>query len=180
MKLLENGTMISAPERTPQTLEERISALEDVRAIEEALYHYAWAVDMKNAQGVASCFTADGAIRAPGSDRALAPQEAIAKVYGKLLGSMTSSTHLLSNVQVQLVSATQAVAHAPFASWEGFHEALVAEDRFTFGRYEASLEKEADGQWRIKVLCISFAGQTGSTRFAEHLQRVMPPRPLEG
>lgn len=177
MKETFKGLIRSVPESEAASVEERLARLEDERAIREIAAHYARCVDAKDAEGVASTFTEDGAFCGPGMDP-LCGRERIAKVYGHLLGRMNSSTHLVGGEQVLFRGSDEAFLQCSFFAWEGFHEALVPEDRFTFGRYEFDLVKEPDGQWRARALYICFAGQTGSERFAEHLERPWPPESL--
>lgn len=177
MKTMVDGVMQTLAEPAAETLEARVARLEDERAIKEVICHYARCVDLQDAAGVASIFTEDGAFCGPVMDP-LKGKANIQKVYTYLLGKLNSSTHMVGNEQVLFTGADSAILYCCFIAWEGFHEALVPDDRFTMGRYELDLVREADGEWRARALYVSFAGQTGSDRFAEQLGEPWPPEPL--
>lgn len=177
MKQTVNGIMGSIEEPLSEDLVARIERLEDERAIKEVIYHYARSVDAQDPAGVASIFIEEGCFCGPHMNP-LVGRDLIEKIYTKLLGPLRSSTHLIGNEQVLFTSHTEAVLHCYFVAWEGFHDELVSDDRFTMGRYELSVIKETDGQWRARALHVCFAGQSNSSRFAEHLKRPWPPDPL--
>lgn len=182
MKTATGTTMTALPEPGCATLEERVTRLEDVRSIGEAVAHYARCVDAADGEGVASVFTEDGRLCAPGN-APICGRERLARVYGKLLSPLASATHVVSNLQINFSSSERARAHCVLWAWEGMGGSLGAPastDRFSFGRYEFDFVKEPDGQWRAAALNICFAGQTGTDRFAEHRSRPWPPEPLEG
>lgn len=163
------------------TLEERVTRLEDVRSIGETVAHYARCVDAADGEGVASVFTKEGSLCSPGN-APICGRERLARAYSKLLSPLASATHMVSNLQINFSSSESARGYCVLWAWEGMGESLgvaAATDRFSFGRYEFDFVKEIDGQWRVAVLNICFAGQTGTDRFAEHRGRPWPPEPLE-
>ena len=80
-----------------------------------------------------------------------------------------------------MTGPASAKAHCVLWAWDGYGKELdlaPSADQFSFGRYEFDLVREADGEWRVQVMNINFAGQTGRDgRFAEHLNRPWPPEP---
>ena len=178
MKTTENERCVTMEEPAPASLEERVARMEDYRAIHELLAHYARCVDARDGVGAASVFCENGELHGPGAP-AIAGRQRIARLYGKLLGRMTSSSHMVGNEQVLFTSRDTACAHCVLLAWEGFGAALDAsvDNRFSLGRYELELVREADGEWRVSAMNVHFAGQTGTGRMAEHLNRPWPPQP---
>lgn len=188
MKTLVNGSLATLPEHGDETLEGRIRKLEDVRAVEETIFHYARRVDMRDASGVAAVFTDQGCLRGPGLP-AVQGRQRIERLYRKLLPQMTSSTHVVSNVQVWLNEPDHAIAYGVLWAWEGFGTNLTfqpgqTDNRFSLGRYEFALVRDEEGQWLISDMHVSFAGQTvpsdtpaEAIRYAEQLDRPWPPQP---
>ncbi|WP_160212731.1 nuclear transport factor 2 family protein [Adlercreutzia aquisgranensis] len=151
--------------------EERLAALEAVRAVTDVAYRYARFVDDQDGLGVASLFLDDGLLFPQPGVEPLAGRALIGKLYGKLLPQMTSSTHVVSNPQVTLLSADHAVLECVLWAWEGFSDkpSMPPADRYTFGRYRMEMRRSAQGGWLIGRMDIIFAGQADSGRFAEHL-----------
>lgn len=181
MKVLDQGVMTDAESLPGASLEERVARLENRCSIAEAIAHYARCVDERDAAGVAAFFTEDGSLYGPGFP-AVRGRATIERLYGRLLPAMHSSTHIVSNLQVLEEGPDAALAACVLGAWEGFGDCLAFDDaqgenRFSLGRYEFHLVREPDGQWRADAMRISFAGQTGTGRFAEHLDRPWPPRP---
>lgn len=177
MKTIEDGVMKTVSEPEAASLEARVERLEQERAIKEVIYHYTRCVDNADPVGVASIFTEEGAFCGPDMDP-LQGRAKIQKIYSYLLGKLSSSTHLVGNEQVLFTGEDAALLYCDFAAWEGFHETLATDDRYTLGRYELDLVREDDGEWRVRALFVSFAGQTDSGRFAEHRRRPWPPQPF--
>ena len=180
MKTVENDLMTTVEEWPTLTLEERVRRLEDVRSIGEVVAHYAQCVDNRDGAGVASVFAEDGRLVCPGAPP-ICGRAKPAKLYGRLLAAIASSTHVVSNLQVCVTGPVSAKAHCVLWAWDGYGEELdlaATSDQFSFGRYELDLVLEADGEWRVQAMNINFAGQTGEGgRFAEHLPRPWPPDP---
>lgn len=176
MKASNGTTLRTIAEPAATSLEARIARLEAERAIRETIAHYARCVDARDGEGAASIFTEDGQLCGPGAP-AVQGRNRIARLYGKLLGRMTSSTHLVGNEQVLFTSENSAMLHCALLAWEGFGEALDTGDanRFSLGRYELDMVREDDGEWRARTMTVVFAGQTGSPRYAEHVDRPWPP-----
>ena len=192
MKIVEQGIMSTAAdgETKDASLESRIAQMEDRVRIEELLAHYARCVDTQDAEGVAAAFTEDGQMCNPGMP-ALAGRARIARLYGKLLPAMRTSSHLIGAQQVHFVDGDRALVHAAFQAWDSYN-AVDALDCLSFGFYEVEAVREADGEWRMAALNINFAGQLeipsdgclrdGSGmngRFCEQFARPWPPRPRE-
>ncbi len=191
MKVLEQGALRSAGECGKDApIEERVAYMEARESIEELLPHYARCVDVQDAQGVGALFTEEGEMCNPGMPPVVG-RARIAKLYGKLLPAMRTSSHAVGAQQVLFESADRAVVHAAFQSWDSY-KADDALDCLSFGFYEVEAVREADGEWRIATLNISFAGQLevpaagclcdGSGmngRFCEQFARPWPPVPRE-
>lgn len=146
------------------SLEERVRRLEDLRAVEAVLVAYARCVDGRDAEGVGALFTEEGTLRVPEASP-LVGRDRIANVYRRLLGALKASTHVVSNQEARLVGPDRAEVRCVLWAWEGFEGSLVfegAQNRFSFGRYEAVMVRGEDGRWLMESLTISFAGQTAS------------------
>ena len=184
MKVYTDGVMADAESLASATLEQRVARLENRCSISEAIAHYARCVDARDAVGVASFFTEDGQLHGPGFP-AVCGRAAIERFYGRLLPAMSSSTHLVSNLQIMEEDPASALAACVLWAWEGFGDELTfegtpqGENRFSLGRYEFHFVREQDGQWRAQAMHVHFAGQTGTGRCAEHLNRPWPPRPTQ-
>lgn len=185
MKKAMEGVLLTVEEWPTTTLAERVQRLEDVRAIEETIAHYARCVDDCDAEGVAAIFSEEGRLCGPGFPP-VCGRAKIARLYGKLLPAISLSTHVVSNVQVCVTAPDAAVAHCVLWAWDGAGEGLsfgddvAGENQFSFGRYEFAFVRESDGEWRVTAMNIHFAGQTGSAaRNGEHRGRPWPPQPAE-
>lgn len=183
MKWMKDGRLATMGEK-PSGIEERIARLEDRLSIGELFAHYARSVDVRDAEGVAAAFVADGIICAPGF-RPVAGRDRIGRLYGRLLSSMETSLHLVGSQQVMFETPDCAVAHAPFYAWDSY-AAEADSDCFSYGFYEMKALKEADGEWRIAVLNIHFAGQIDEGavpypggRSREQFGRPWPPAVFE-
>lgn len=162
---MEEGFAEKTSGGASRSLEERVQRLEDLRAVEEVLVAYARCVDEGDAAGVAALFTEKGQLRVPEADP-LVGRAHIAKVYGRLLGALKASTHVVSNFEACMIAPDRAFARCVLWAWEGFSGSLSfanEKNRLSFGRYEAQLVREGDGRWRMAALAISFAGQTASS-----------------
>lgn len=172
------------------SLEDRIARIEAREQIGELLAHYARCVDAQDAQGVGAAFTEDGEVCNPGMP-ALKGRARIAKLYGKLLPALRTSSHLIGAQQVLFASSERALVHAAFQAWDSY-KADDALDCFSFGFYEVEAVREADGEWRMAALNINFAGQLEASadgrlrngegvngRFCEQFARPWPPAPRE-
>lgn len=185
MKTVDGGVLTTVEEWPATTWEERVQRLEDVRAIEESMAHYARAVDEGDAEGVAALFTAEGCLCGPGFPP-VCGRAKIEKLYGRLLPAIAASSHGVSNAQVCVTGPATALAYCVLWAWDGmgadarlsFADGAVAANQFSFGRYEFSLVREADGEWRVAAMNIHFAGQTGEGgRNGEYRGRPWPPEP---
>ncbi len=192
MKTTEQGILKTMDDglREGASLEERVARMEDRERIEELLAHYARCVDAQDAQGVGAAFIEDGELCNPGMP-ALKGRARIAKLYGKLLPAMSTSSHLVGAQQIAFTSKDEALVHAAFQAWDSYKDESAL-DCFSFGFYEAYVMREADGEWRIAALNVNFAGQLemspdGSLRagqgvngrFREQFARPWPPAPRE-
>lgn len=190
MKEIEQGALRSAEDHFAEglSLEGRVARIEARERVEELLAHYARCVDVQDAQGVGAVFTEDGEMCNPGMP-ALKGRARIAKLYGKLLPALRTSSHLISAQQVLFESSEKALVHAAFQAWDSYR-ADDAPDCFSFGFYEVEAVREADGEWRMAALNINFAGQLEATadgrlrdgegmngRFCEQFTRQWPPAP---
>lgn len=156
MKQVKFGKIMSMGDM-PSGIEERIARLEDRSSIEELLSHYARCVDIQDAEAVAATFVSDGILCAPGL-QPVAGRARICKLYNRMLSSMESSLHLVGSQQVLFETPDCAVVHAPFYAWDSY-SSEADPDCFSYGFYEMKALREADGEWRIAVLNVHFAGQ---------------------
>lgn len=143
-------------------LEERVRHLEDVRAAEAVLVAYARCVDEQDATELAALFTEEGQLCVPGAEPVIG-RTRIAKLYGRLLGALSASAHVVSNFETELITPDRARVRCVLWAWEGFDGSLsfaAPENRLSFGRYVGQLLRQGDGRWRMTSLTISFAGQT--------------------
>lgn len=148
-----------------RSLEERIRHLEDVRAAEAVLVAYARCVDEQDATGLAALFTEEGRLCVPGAEPVIG-RARIAKLYGRLLGALSASTHVVSNFETELIAPDRACVRCVLWAWEGFGGSLSfagPKNRLSFGRYVGQLVRQGGGQWQMTSLTISFAGQTAES-----------------
>lgn len=146
-------------------LEERVRRLEDMRAAEAVLVAYARCVDEQDATGLAALFTEEGRLCVPGAEPVIG-RARIAKLYGRLLGALSASTHVVSNFETELIAPDRACVRCVLWAWEGFGGSLSfagPKNRLSFGRYVGQLVRQGGGQWQMTSLTISFAGQTAES-----------------
>lgn len=184
MKETTDGLMADVAEPDATTLEDRVWRLEQVRAIEEVLPHYARCVDVHDSDGIAGMFTEHGALCNPGYPP-IEGRHRIGKLYHRLLGDIKTSSHQVSGQQVRLVDDAHATVHAAFQSWDSYQDDAVP-DCFSYGWYVLDLVREGDGVWRAEAMDILFAGQIQSDgsawpqgRSCEQFDRPWPARARE-
>ena len=177
MKEIRDGKVCTVAEPGNLSLEQRLSRLEDERAVKELLLHYTRCVDRGDYEGIASCYTADGCFYPSDRSNPIAGRDAILAIFRKLMNPLpATSMHYITNQQVQFLSGDEAVVFAYFYSNKSFDDGR--EDENTWGGYEVRTVRE-DGEWRMKSHKCFFTRQTGSrtTRRAENRDRPWPPIP---
>lgn len=180
MKHTVNGRMFRIPDAPTATLEERIQRLEDRAAIEECMYHYTNSCDNCDPEGMASCFT-DTGILSWGDvyEGQLEGRRAILESLQKMMGSATTGTHLITNMQILFETNDSALVHCYMHSWQCFKDYPRTSDCYTYGRYELQVVRDTDGQWRFQSFKLIMAGQQGGHRACEQYGRPWPPVPCE-
>ena len=121
MKQTVEGKMFQMADAPTHTLEERIQRLEDRAAVEECMYHYTNSCDNCDPVGMASCFT-DSGILSWGDvyEGQLEGRQAILENLQKMMGSATTGTHLITNMQILFETKDSALVHCYMHSWQCF------------------------------------------------------------
>ncbi len=178
MKHVSNGRMTRLPDAPVDTLEERVKRLEDLRAIEECMYHYMRCCDELDPIGMASCFTDTGKLSwGDVYEGYFDGRAAITAHLKEIMGAAKTQTHYCTNQQIFFETNDSAIVHCAMYSWQTFKDESV-EDCYTFGRYETQVVRDSDGEWRFESFKLIMAGQQGGTRWGEHFSRPWPPVPI--
>ena len=184
MKQVIDGKMYAIKEPPVNTIEERLQRMEDLRAIEECIYHYAWACDNIDPVGMSSCFTETG--RLSWGDvvpDVVCGRAAILEHLQSLLGAALTQTHLMTNPQILFVTNDKALAHYQMYSWQTFKDDNVP-DCYSYGRYEAEVVRDTDGEWRFESFKFILAGTLSGCEFdkngrhSEQFGRAWPLIPI--
>lgn len=169
------------PRSTP-TLEQRIARLEARNEIRELIARYCFTVDARDVEGIADCFTRDGAMRSlDGVMNASGRDAVIAQFHGRfaVLGPSNHFTHdhLVELDPDDADRATGLVnSHAEVVR-NG--EALLASLR-----YHDEYRRE-DGRWRFRLRTLSFFYYTRPGDYAAVLRDTLrnrayaEPRPAD-
>jgi 3-phenylpropionate/cinnamic acid dioxygenase small subunit len=135
-------------------LARRIAGLEAREAVTRRYFHYAWLVDSRNWNRVADEIFAPDAELSLGTSMAThRGREAISRSFSTVLPDLEGTAHYFTNIDVEVVSDTDARARAYFQS---FHWALDTAgsgprrpvDFVGSGVYFDEWRKEPEG-WRI-------------------------------
>ena len=95
----------------------------------------------------------------------------------KMMGSATTGTHLITNMQILFETKDSALVHCYMHSWQCFKDYPRTSDCYTYGRYELQVVRDTDGQWRFQSFKLIMAGQKGGHRACEQYGRPWPPIP---
>lgn len=175
MKYTMDGKMYQMTDAPVRSLEERIQRLEDRASIEECMYHYTNSCDNCDPAGMASCFTETGILSwGDVYDSQLEGREAILASLQKMMGSATTGTHLISNMQIYFETKDSALVHCYMHSWQCFKDYPRTSDCYTYGRYELQVVRDTDGEWRFQSFKLIMAGQKGGHRACEQYDRPWP------
>ena len=178
MKETREARLSTVTEPEMNSMEDRVRRLEQERKIREILLHYTRCVDRGDFEGIASCYTEDGAFYPSDKTAPIKGKTAILSIFRKLMNPLpTTSMHYITNQQVLFISDVEALVFAYFYSNKSF--AGAREDENTWGGYELRVVLESDLEWRIKTHKCFFTRQTGSqtSRSAENRGRPWPPFP---
>lgn len=157
LKAPDAGKGLDSPEAGKE-----LDALEALAARAEAealLAKYARFVDAGDAAGVASLFAEDGELRTADAPPIVGSRH-IGKLYGRLLGAIRASSHIVGAQDVDMGRAAQGAveSHAPFHAWDSYVDDATP-DCTSLGTYDAEIRREPDGRWRIHALTIGFVKQ---------------------
>lgn len=137
-----------------KTLEERVQALEDIRACEQMMYQYEWYLDHGyDGEGIASLFTKDGLWKIEGVGGTAQGHDAIVKHAADLVKSLPWGQHNMLAPMIKL-SDDGRTATGTFCLFctltlidENGKEGAYVE----IGKYKNEYVKE-NGQWKFKKL----------------------------
>ena len=170
--------MCTLQDAPAETLEERVRRLEDIRSIEEIMYHYMNYCDQIDPRGMASCFTETGKLSwgdvLPGH---YSGRREICEQLTAMLGAARTQTHYCTNQQIWFESADSAVVHCNLYAWQTWKDETLP-DTYTFGRYETQAVRDTDGEWRWQSFKLLYAGSIPTGREGEQFGRPWPPVPI--
>jgi SnoaL-like domain len=91
--------------------------------------------------------------------------------YARALAKVTSSSHHISNAEIDFLDADTATLRCHLYSWQRFADHPSRPDRHRWARYEDTWVRTPAG-WAQRSLVYRVAGETGTSdeaRVAEHL-----------
>lgn len=119
---------------------------------------FARAADAGDADAMVVDF-ADDAVATYDPALPMAGRAAIRDWYASALGAVVSSSHMLTNLEVELVADDAAVLRCYLYSWQRFDPSSGREDRHRWARYRDEWRR-LDGAWRLTSLRLLAAGET--------------------
>lgn len=122
-----------------------VTSLQAVHDITHVIHEYARLVDLNRTAEQAMCFTDDGVADYYGSD--VVGRDAIAALLGPAVDRWIASCHTISNIQIELVSATSATSVCYVHAWHRV-DPSGAGDFEVRGQYHDVWRVTAEG-WRI-------------------------------
>lgn len=183
MRYTQNGRACTFPEAGGETLEARVRRLENIRLIEECMFHYAKSADECDPEGMASCFTKDAVLRwGPESQPITGGRDALYRHFRSIMGKARAQEHYCTNFQILMQADDRALGVCNMHSWQIWKNPSRPET-FCYGRYEFEAVTE-NGEWRFRSFLLTLNGKTtgsGTTagREAEQSGRPWPPAPIK-
>ena len=141
-------------------------ALADRLAIGDVLIRYATALDSRDWELLATCFTEDGVTDYQELGGVNAGPEAIIATCRGALGGLDASQHLIANIVVA-VEGDRAQASCYFQAQHVYSGAAGGDNFLVGGTYRDRLVRTADG-WRIEHRTLEPTWQDGNPAVFEH------------
>lgn len=135
-------------------MEQRLQAMEAIEAIKQTKFDYFHCIDLKRWDQLGNCFAKD--IEASyGRDgwQVSGRENLVEWLRGAEGGDNYSVSHASHNEQITLISDTEAEGFFKLHDWVRIDPSITLRG---WGHYTDHFVKEADGQWRIKVLSLSY------------------------
>ena len=158
---------------TIEELESRVRELEDVRAVEQAMHRYWYALDYKDWDELADCFTADVEAdygrpewRHRGCDALV---EWLRANEG---GDNYRVSHAGHNPQVELVGPDAARGRFKLHDWVRIEPSITLR---SWGHYDIEFARGADGRWRIDRLELDYVYKEEMMRYVGNEPPAMTP-----
>jgi hypothetical protein len=150
--------------------EDRLRRLEDEVALARRKAEYCRHADALDPDLMVSVFTDDCVVEFGPELPVVHGREALRGFYAAALAATVSSSHHLSNLEIDFLDADTARLRCVLHSW---HRLRGRVDRHRLARYDDVWVRTADG-WFQRSLVYLVAGEFGApdeTRLAEHLGR---------
>jgi ketosteroid isomerase-like protein len=145
-----------------QQLTDQLETMIAERSCERLVYQYAWLVDSGEAAGIADLFTADG-VWAAGDGEPMRNREGIrAGFAARQAIARRTSRHVMTNVVIDVHSATEAGGRAYLVNYRHDSETGVAEHPAPadapkyVGEYHLTFRR-VDGEWLFATLDLDLA-----------------------
>lgn len=151
-------------------IEERLRRTEDRVAVQERKYAYCRFADALDAAGMVTIFTEDGTASYGPHLPVIEGRAALQAFYARALADVVSSSHHLSNVELDFLGPDRARLRCYLYSWQRFAGKGVP-DRHRWARYVDTWVRTPTG-WRLAELVYVVAGEIGpdpQPRIGEHL-----------
>jgi ketosteroid isomerase-like protein len=170
----------SANSQTPApsgSLEAVVHEIRDRIVILETKYAYCRHADALDAEGMLALVTDDCVVNYFGADEAqtMRGKAALRAMLTAYLPNTISSSHHISNSEVQFDGQNRAVLHCYMYSWQRFRGYPGLADCHRWGRYEDQFVRTSEG-WRMSHVRLLSHGEYGATRIGEQFDRPFPPR----
>lgn len=152
-------------------LERRVRELEDLRAVEQAMHNYWYALDFKRWDELVDCFVEDVEADYGRPDwRHVGRDALVAWLRSNEGGDTYSVSHAGHNPRVEIVGPDSAKALFKLHDWVRIEPAITLRG---WGHYHMQFVREADGRWRIKRLQLDYVYKEEMTRYVGN----QPPTP---
>lgn len=134
--------------------------IHDRERIRERMAIYANAIDSKDYEGIAGCFTADAAVTYAGYAEALRGADAIIAHMRRALEPLDAMQHIFGNLVIVLAGDTAKLT-CDILAQHIRHGVPGGESYLVGGKYEVAL-RLADGEWRFEALSARTLWGTGN------------------
>ncbi len=118
-------------------------------------------MDNGDAAGIAGMFAENCKMVVSGG-YTLEGSEKIGQLFGKLLGNIEASNHLVGYPLTTWTSTNRAQAEAALQAWDSYKDGRP--DCYTYGRYLLEVVRTANGDWEIETFTFDFATQLNAPR----------------
>ena len=158
---------------TIEELERRIRELEDLRAVEQAMHDYWYALDYKDWEALGDCFTEDVEADYGRESWRHSGREALAAwLRANEGGANYRVSHAGHNPRVEIVGPDTAKGLFKLHDWVRIEPSITLRG---WGHYDIEFQRGTDGRWRIHRLQLDYVYKEEAMRYVGNEPPAMTP-----